>query len=124
MKVKPWQMIVIALGLLIGGGSAAYTLLSGDSVDLTHQYYLIDVENGDLFRVDSKKYRLMLPARHPATGRISLVAVSRGDDGKWLVSPRDRETLKSLDQGVQNNAIDPDSGELTLTPKSPVDYQK
>jgi hypothetical protein len=66
----------------------------------------------------------MLPARHPSTGRVCLVRVSKDEQGAWYVKPRDRQTLSMLDTDVKNTAIDADSGELHASPKDPIEYAR
>ncbi len=123
MKAKPWQIALIVIGLAVGLGSAAWFAFSGDDVQLDRRYFLIDVESGDIFEVDSTKYRLVLPARHPETGRISLIGVHRGDNGVWFVPPRDLGSIKQLDKGVEVKAINKDSGDLINPPGTPKRYQ-
>lgn len=122
MQAKPWQIALIVIGLLVGIGSAAWFVLGGDGVTLEHRYYLIDVDSGEIFEVNSKKYKLMLPARHPDTNKIALVGVSQGEDGVWFVPERQLGMLKQLDKDVQVKAVDPDSGELIGTPAKPRRY--
>ena len=122
MKVKPWQMAVIVIGLLVGVGSMIWQMVNSDGVDLKHQYTLIDVESGDLFDVDSTKVRLMLPAKHPETGRVALVRVAKDDKGRWYVIPRDMELLTQLDEGVNVKAIDAETGDVLNQAASPKTY--
>lgn len=124
MKAKPWQIALIVIGLAVGLGSVVWFAASGDTVRLSQQYYLIDVESGELFDVDSSKYKLMLPARHPDTGRITLVGVSKDEDGSWYVPRRQLGLLRQLEAGVEVKAIDSDSGELRSTPGKPRRYVK
>lgn len=122
MKAKPWQIALIVVGLLVGVGSAAWFVLGGDRVTLEHRYYLIDVESGEIFEVNAKKYKLMLPARHPDTNKIALVGVSQGEGGVWFVPERQLGMLKQLDKTVQIKALNPDSGELIGPPTKPRRY--
>jgi hypothetical protein len=123
MKAKPWQIALIVIGLAVGLGSVVWFAMSGDTVGLDRRYFLVDVESGDIFEVDSSKYRLVLPARHPETGRVSLVGVSQDDDGTWFVSRRDLDTIKQLDREVQVKAVDTSSGDLVNPPGKPRRYE-
>jgi hypothetical protein len=124
MQVKPWQMIVIVLGLLIGGGGILWASLGNESVDVSHVIHCVDVETGQIYRIDTSKSPVVLPARHPTTGRICLVRCSKDEHGSWIVGPRDRSTLAMLDKDVKNVAINSETGELQGTIKAPIDYVK
>lgn len=123
MKAKPWQIALIVIGLAVGIGSAAWFALSGDEVRLERRYFLIDVETGQIYEVDSNKHRLVLPAQHPETGRVSLIGIHRDDDGTWYVPRRDLECIAQLDKDVQVKAVD-SNGELVEPPRAPVKYQR
>lgn len=124
MKVKGWQTAVIVLGLLVGGVSIAYTLAGPGEPSLAHRYFLIDVESGEIFEVDSKRYLLTIPAVNPATQRISMVRVLKDEEGKWRVFERDRPLLDELDKGVKVQAVDAQTGEVVGAPKNPVPFKQ
>ncbi len=124
MKAKSWHIVVIAVGLLVGLGSLVYQLVSGEPDVVVHQIHCVDVETGDLYRIDTKKTRVILPARHPQTGRICLVRVTKDEHGKWFVKSKDLQTLTMLDEGVKNNFVDASSGDLTAEMKAAVDYAR
>lgn len=123
MKAKPWQIGLIVVGLVVGAGSAAWFFFGGDQVRLDRQYYLIDVETGQIFEVDSTRYRLVLPAQHPETGKVSLIGVHKDETGRWYVPRRDLGSVSQLDKGVEVKAVDRD-GELVNPPGAPVRYEK
>lgn len=124
MNLKPWQIGVIVLAFVVCGASLAYMSATSGEVKLNREFYMVDVESGDLYHVDMDRYTPMLPARHPQTGKIQLVRIHRGDGGKWVVNGRDLGSLDALDQGVKVQAINPDTGELLSPAKSPVEYQR
>ncbi len=121
MKVKPWQIAVIVLGFLVGGGFIAYTLASPEAGDVNYVKHYIDVETGDIYRLDTRKHAIGVPGRDPK-GHIRLVRLSKKESGEWFVSGRDCTTISMLDKNVKNVMIDEQSGELLSKPKSPVDY--
>lgn len=123
MKVKGWQIAVIVLGFIAAGVSIAMMFNSNEPV-LSHEYHAIDVESGTIFRIDSLKYILTAPAPHPETGRLSLITVSRDENGHWFVSDRNRSLLPRLQSDIKNTSIDPDTGDLKVDPKPPIDYQR
>jgi hypothetical protein len=122
MKPKTWHIIVIAVGLLVGLGSVGYFLATRQTDVVTHVIYCIDVETGEMYKIDTQKFPVVLPARHPSTGRVCLVRVSKDEHGAWYVKPRDRQTLSMLDADVKNTAIDAESGELHAAAKEPIEY--
>lgn len=121
MKVKLWQIAVIILGFLVGGGFIAYTLASPESGDVNYVKHYIDVETGDVYRLDTRKHAIGVPGRDPK-GQIRLVRLSKKENGDWFVSDRDRSTIAMLDKNVKNAMIDEQTGDLLSKPKSPVDY--
>jgi len=123
MKAKPWQIALIVIGLAVGLVSAAWFVLGGDEVQLDRRYFLIDVETGDIYDVDSKKYRLVLPAMHPESGRVVLVGVQKDATGVWFVPPRDRASIAQLGKDVQVKAVDKETGTLLLSGSKPTPYR-
>ena len=123
MKSKPWQIMVIVLGLVIAGGVTAWNLIGSEDGEIPDSYYLIDVESGQIYRVNRQRVRLAIPAPNPETGRIALIGLSKDDKG-FYVSDRDLGTIKVLDEGVKNNAVDAQTGELKDPSKPIVDYKK
>jgi hypothetical protein len=122
MNVKPWQIIVIVLGLLIGVGSVVYMLATTDGPRVKTIMYLVDVETGELYRADLEKLAVALPGQHPISHRTCLVRIIKDDSGKWVVGKRDRGLFAQLDKDVQNKAVDPETGELLMPAKTPVEY--
>ena len=122
MKVKGWQMIVIVLGLLVGGGGILWASMGTQGVQINHVIHCVDVETGQVYRIDTETYRMILPATHPTTGRICLVRCAKNTEGKWVVSGRDLGTIAQLDKDVNNAAVDRETGELTGIAKEPIAY--
>lgn len=122
MNAKPWQIALIVIGLAVGIGSGLWFAFAGDAVSLERRYFLIDVETGDIYEVDSSKYRLVLPAMHPETGRVCLVGVHKDENGTWEVPPRDLSSIGQLEKGVQVKAVDPKTGELVNPASTPKRY--
>lgn len=123
MKAKPWQIMVIVLGLVGGGGFLAWNLFSVEDDGVSDSYLLIDVESGTIFRVDNTKYHLGLPATNPETGKVSLIGLARDDRG-YFVTQRDLGTLGLVGEGVENKAVDPKTGELLIPAGKPVNYRQ
>ncbi len=124
MKVKPWQIGVIVIGLLGGVGLIVWWIATAGPVRLAHSYTLIDVTTGEIYEVDSTRYHLILPARRPDTGKIALVGVSKDEEGNWFVSPRDRGSIKELDPDVEVKAVDAQTGEVLIKSGAVKPYRK
>jgi hypothetical protein len=124
MKVKPWQIAVIVIGLLVGLGSVVYQLLAPSGPDLPDSMLLIDVETGQLYRADISGKGVMLPARRPETGKIALLRVRSEDGGKYYVADRDLGLLQYLDQGIEVKAIDVESGDVLVSSKDIKTYEE
>ena len=124
MKPKPWHFAVIVVGLILGVGSTVRVLMAETPAAVQRVIHCIDVESGDLYRIDTVRTPVILPARHPTTGRVCLVRISRDEHGTWIVRPRDRETLDMLDKDVKVTAIDPGSGSLLLEPREALEYTR
>lgn len=122
MKVKGWQLAVIVLGLLVGGGLVGYSVMGSGDADLPDTMYLVDVESGELYSYPLSSGRsLILPARRMDSGKIALVRINKEDEG-WVVSERDLGSLGALDQGIPTKAIDTETGKLLSPPASPKRY--
>jgi len=124
MKVKPWQMAVIVLGVLVGVGSLVWSLASADTVQINYDQHYVDVETGDIYVANTKKVFVGLPGRHPSTGRYTLLRLDKNASGDWYVNARDRAVATSLEKDIQIKAVDMKSGELTDPKRKPVGYVK
>lgn len=124
MNVKPWQMIVIVLGLLIGGGLIIYTFATGSSDGLTYSMTLIDAETGDTYTIaDYRDTPVILPAARPGTtDKYALIQIEKDDKGKWQVGDGAKRMFGAINVPIQ--AFDRDSGALVKQPGSTKKYQK
>ncbi len=120
MNAKPWQIGVIVVGLLAATGLSVWNLLGSDG-ELPSTYLLVDVESGQVFRVNKDRHRLSLPAPHPKTKKRSLIGVEKDEQG-FFVDNYNLGALKSLDEDVKNTAIDPQTGEFLVPAKDPISY--
>jgi hypothetical protein len=124
MKIKPWQVAVIVIGILVGVGSAVYQLITPSGPRLPDSMLLIDVESGQVYRANTRGRSVMLPARRPDTGKIALLRLRTDDEGKHYVSGRDLSLLQYLDQGVEVKAINPESGDVIQASKDIKTYEE
>lgn len=124
MRIKPWQIAVIVIGLLVGLGSAVYQIVAASGPDLPDSMLLIDVETGQVYRASTHGNGIMLPARRPDTGKIALIRLRTGENGEYEVAPRDLGLLDYLDKDVQVKAIDAESGKVLHASKDIKAYEE
>ncbi len=94
--VKPWQLAVIVIGLLVGGGLIAWQGFASEEVKLADSIMLVDVTTGEIFEAPLPTNKTVgFPARNPKTGKETLLPASTSD-GKWFVGSRYREFVKEI----------------------------
>lgn len=124
MKVKPWQLIVIVLGLLVGGGLILYTAATGGEPGINYSMTLIDAETGDAYSIaDYRETPVILPAPRPGTtDKYALIQIEKDDAGKWQIGDGARRMFGAINVPIQ--AFDRESGDLLKQPGSPKKYVK
>lgn len=125
MATKPWQVIVIVVGLLVGGGLILWNTFSGDRLDIEYSMTLIDAETGVVYSIpDYRDAGLILPAGRPgAQSEIALIQISKDEQtGAWRVSESGKRMIGALNVPIK--AFDRDSGVLTAQPASFQKYPK
>jgi len=84
-NLKPWQIVVLVLGL-IAIGFVGFRLLRGSGGPVIQdRLYLVDVTTGQMYSA-STKVPLGIPAKSPETGERTLWPANRNEDGQWVVS--------------------------------------
>lgn len=115
-KAKPWQLVLLALGLLallyVG-----YRLASGgDGPRTVSSILLVDVVSGELFEQPTGNLTLIIPARHPDTNESTLLPVLKDEAGVYRVERRYLDELK--DSKVATPSVDA-NGVVTVSNQSP-----
>ena len=86
--LKPWQMIVIALAVLVLGYTG-WSFISNDSIQQPSGIMTVDIMTGQLYDVQKGRAKGMaLPARHPETDERTLYPVKRDEQGDWHIIER------------------------------------
>ena len=113
MKARPWQIVVIAVGLVVGALGVLYVTLPSDKVKIADTVHVVDVTTGEVFRADISGRRTT-PTVNPATGQESLVRCYFDEaDGKWKVGQRDLSMVRYLQsQNIPIKAVDLQTGEI------------
>lgn len=111
MKVKPWQMAVIVIGLVVGVGSVIWQFMGDDGPDLSYRLTLVDVETGDIFEIsDYRRITAVLPAARPGSDARALVPIEKDKAGDWYLTENGQRMLGAVT--VKTDALDPDSGKV------------
>lgn len=111
MEAKPWQIGVIAVGLLGGLGLAGWQLFGSEEIRRPDEILLMDVITGDRFFADvSGRKAIILPERNPDTQQYTLLPLSQDKDGTWRIrrldqlppdiKPEQMEAIQSLEGGL------------------------
>ncbi len=117
--VKPWQLAVIVIGLLVGGGLIAWQTVSSDEVELADTIIVVDAVSGEIFRSPLPSGRsFSFPMVNPATGKETILPVAE-IEGKWFVSANFRGLLKGI-EGASKGPIDSKTFEV-VSAKEPID---
>ncbi len=91
MDAKPWQIGVIAIGLLGGLGLVGWQLFGGERIHTPDELVLMDVITGDRFVADvSGRRGVILPARNPDTQEYTLLPIQQDEQGVWRVRRLDQ----------------------------------
>lgn len=112
-EVKPWQVILIVASFLVLAGSVWFFGFrpTDDSRLMANSLVLIDVESGQLYEFDLKGRRgVIIPERHPESGKLSLIPVFQDEAGAWVVGERDISSIGLVEVPV--SAVDPRSGKV------------
>lgn len=97
-QLKPWQMVLIVVAVVVLGASIAWQVFGRERVDKADSVLLMDVATGDLYRVDVRGSRgVAIPARHPDNGERTLIPVIRDDDGVWTITERYRSAVERME---------------------------
>ena len=105
-EIRPWQIGVFILAIVAVGAAVWYTFMANDpGRHLEKSVLLVDVENGQLWRVSTKRRGIILPAESPDTGRYSLFTAEEDEDGTYRVMVLRMEGLR---RAVERGEIDAD----------------
>lgn len=112
--MKPKQIILLAVAAVALLAAIVIALSSGDPLKARANVYLIDVEQGTVYRANPRERGIVLPARRPDGNKErALVRLDRKDTGEYFVNDRDRAMINALDPGVQNKFVDATTGQLS-----------
>lgn len=89
---------------------AGYFFYGRERPPLPTEIQFVCVSTGEVFNISRDKVPNILPAKNPKTGQMTLLPVSKHDDGKLYVGTRRREELKQL--GEVNHYVDPKTLEV------------
>lgn len=109
MKAKPWQIVVIALAFIAVGASTAY-MLTSSGPNVPSKIMLVDVSTGQLYEVNLRKHRVVLPARDPDQKQYRLFPIKKSASG-WTLTESGMAMIRGTDVDVK--AVNLSTGEVT-----------
>ena len=84
-EIKPWQLIVIAVAVIVLGFSA-WRFMSGNGIDQPDGIMTVDIKTGQLYDVKKGSAKGMrLPVEHPDTGERTLYPVELNEQNEWVI---------------------------------------
>ncbi|MFT5424899.1 MAG: hypothetical protein ACI89L_002702, partial [Phycisphaerales bacterium] len=79
-QMKPWQLILIVVAVLVCTGSVAMYMFGGQKIQMGTRIDMVDLATGDRWWIDvSGDRRGTFPAKHPETGDRTLVRAHEED---------------------------------------------
>jgi hypothetical protein len=122
---KPWQIAVVALGLIGGIGGIVYSVRSNPGLDLAKSILYVDAQTGELYEIDiPSKGSLGIPEKNPSTGKDTLLPVFQDDSGSWRVSERYKSALSDMGLKPDELAVDPKTGLVKVKEGNPKKVSK
>ena len=113
-SARPWQIILFLVALLALSGGLFLSCRGG--VNLADSILMVDVKTGDRFRIDTSGKRATgIPARHPDTGKETLLPIVERD-GAWYLAEHYRSGLEYIEG--ENPAVDMVSYEIRISDAS------
>lgn len=119
-QAKPWQIAVVALGLVGGIAGVVYAVRSNPGLDLAKSILYVDAQTGELFdMVIPSKGSLGVPEKNPTTGKDTLLPVFQDESGNWRVSDRYKGAIGGMGLKPDELAVDAKSGMAKVKQGSP-----
>lgn len=113
MTAKPWQIALIAVGLVVGIASVVYNAVASNSTgaDLQYSMLLVDVETGTVYEVsDYRSTPITLPELRPGTQSAALIPIIKSPSGSFQVQPNAMKLLEQVEVPVKS--VDKETGSL------------
>ena len=119
MHASPRQIVVLAAGV-VAIAVAVLFVASRARPDIPTRLTLINVDTGQLYRVNLARHRTGLPARDPLTGEYALFPVEKQQD-RWTLTELGRGMLRGSD--VNADAVDLETGEVLTSSDDILEYK-
>lgn len=111
-KIKPWQIILIVLAFAVLGFSV-WRQVSKPSVALPNSVLVVDVTNGDLYRMKlGKRNGGYFPEKNPNTGQHVLMPIEKNDQGEWFIVGHAMAALEDIKEKIE--VVNTSTGKVTL----------
>lgn len=83
------KLIVSLVVLVLGLGLMGWHFLGGDKLDKAEYRFLVDITNGETYRVKMSEINaLLVPSRHPETREPVLFPIEEEAGGRWRIVDR------------------------------------
>lgn len=112
---KPWQIALIAVGLLAGVGGIVWAISSMGPLETATSVILADLSTGELFEANTAGRTVVIPMKNPITGERLLFPVAKTEDGQWKVSDRYFSSFLQRVDEKTSSATDRSSGIIQTT---------
>ncbi len=125
-SLKPWQLVLVIIAVLVLAVSLWMTVFSGSRVDFGDRVYMVDVATGELFYAETGGRRgVVVPAKHPATEKRTILPVQVEETGEIAISPRYMDIVDRIleEQNIPlSDRIDRGSGVVSADASTAVKY--
>ncbi len=119
-SIKPWQIVLMVLAVVVLGFSAWKYGFSG-SIPTTSGYMTVDIMTGQLYDIRKGKAKgVPLPAKHPDTGKRTLYPVNQVEGLIWEI-PEGYDSF--LTENVRKGSkLKPGSFKIEVLPEDPIQF--
>ena len=114
--VKPWQIVILVLGVVGAAFSIFYSTRGDGQVELASSVTLVDINTGELFEVPLDSGRaVMPPVKNPKTGLDSLFPVDSDGAGGWKLNERYLGSLDKMTTVKPDAMVDRKTGQMKVS---------
>ena len=122
-SVKPWQIGVLALAVIVLGVSLYWTFRGDSNPDFADRIRYADVKTGDRYEVSITGRGFgMAPQLNPDTAEYTLMPIEEDENGNWVIKSRYFSNLVDAMRPGQDNpnpieapAVDMNTRIITLS---------
>lgn len=103
-SVKPWQIGVFALAVIVLGASLYWTFRGDNNPDFADRIIFVDVKTGDRYEISITGRGFgMVPFINPDTAEFTLMPAEENSNGDWVIDDRYFSELVRLMRETPDN---------------------